>query len=265
MTLSEKNHNNLINKVKYVEDLEKIPQNLLDKPDYIEKLLHKFGKREDFVPDRILDYAGKSVTENPKFIISTFLKIISLTYTDKYLYENYFETIEYFYLNYVKPLLKNKELSVKLTDSLMKLPILKSKDFPSIIKIDEKNKNLLHYLIKKIEKDTNDNRPAIRKKIYEILEEYNTDVARISEPSPIELPNFYSLIYYLNDELNIERIIFKLIPKNPLNIRKIRYNLLKGYELLKDKMFVKSLLMKPDPQIVFETQDGSIIEIRYLN
>jgi hypothetical protein len=264
MILQENTPNSLINKVKYVEDLVKLPQKLLDKPEYIEKLLHKFGKREDFTPDRILNYAGKNVTENPKFIISTFLKIISLIYTDKYLYENYLESIEYFYMGYVKPLLKDKELAVKLTDTLNKLPILKNKDFLSIIQINKKYKDILDYFLSLIETDTNENEPSIRKKIAEILEEYNTDVSKIAEPSPIELPSSFSLTFNLNDEFNNERIVFKYFPKDPLNTKEIRYNLLKGYELLNDKIFIKSLIMRSEPELNFEIKDGSIIQIRYL-
>ena len=78
MKTSEQEYTKYLNQIRYVEDLEHIPNSLLSNTEFIDKVLSKLGQREDFTPDRVLEYVSKSLLDDPKFIISTFFKVISI-------------------------------------------------------------------------------------------------------------------------------------------------------------------------------------------
>ncbi len=119
-----------LNNLSYIEDLQKVDENLLEDQNFIEQVLHKFGRFEDFSPDQILDYASPELKENADFIFSCFLKVIDLEYSKNYLYSNHQETISYFFDSHVSPLLKkNEDGCIKLVQSYCGRSLLNDPDF----------------------------------------------------------------------------------------------------------------------------------------
>ena len=289
MTTSEQEYTNYLNKIRYVEDLEHIPNSLLSDREFIDKVLSKLGQREDFTPDRVLEYVSKSLLDDPKFIISTFFKVISLHYTNKYLYENYLEIVSYYYDNYIKPLLKDEVLSLKLIQGYKKLPILKNADFLEDVKQDNVldtddtgsiEENVYEFLIRNTLEDTRFKNPAIISKVKGLVgktgskflsEQFvNSGAQQIFNPdndnnSDSENQPLFSLTYYLNedDPDDNERVVYWLLPKQPFNERETQKLLLKGYDVLKEKLILKELIEHPEHQITFETEDGNKIKIIY--
>jgi hypothetical protein len=60
-----------------------------------------------------------------------------------------------------------------------------------------------------------------------------------------------------------ERVVYWLLPKQPFNERVTQKLLLKGYDVLKEKLILKELIEHPIHQISFETEDGNKIKIIY--
>jgi hypothetical protein len=289
MNTNEQEYRKYLNQIKYVEDLENVPKTLLSKSEFVEKVLIKLGKREDFTPDRILEYVGKNLIDDPKFVISTFFKVISLNYTDKNLYENYLEVVTYYYDNYIKPLLKDEVLSLKLIQGYKKLPILKNADFLEDVKQDNvldtddagsTEENVYEFLIRNTLEDTRFKTPAIISKVKGLVgktgskflsEQFvNSGAQQILNPdndnnSDSENQPLFSLTYYLNedDPDDNERVVYWLLPKQPFNERETQKLLLKGYDVLKEKLILKELIEHPLHQISFETEDGNRIKIIY--
>jgi hypothetical protein len=287
--MSEQEYTKYLNKIRYVEDLEHIPNSLRSDREFIDKVLGKLGKREDFAPDRVLEYVSKSLLDDPKFIISTFFKVISLHYTNKYLYENYLEIVSYYYDNYIKPLLKDEVLSLKLIQGYKKLPILKNADFLEDVKQDNvldtddtgsTEENVYEFLIRNTLEDTKFKNPAIISKVRGLVGKtgskflseqfFNSGVQQIFNPdndnnSDSDNQPLFSLTYYLNEEdvNSNERIVYWLLPKQPFNERETQKLLLKGYDVLKEKLILKELIEHPLHQISFETEDGNRIKIIY--
>lgn len=153
----------IIDGISYIEEIQNVDQNLLSNKDFFEKLLLKFGKSEDFSPDQILDFADETLKQDVTFIINTFLDVITLKYSKRYLYSNHHETISYFYFNHVKPLLISEENAMKLLTGIGASWLLNDADFLSDIKnnyeletgeTEDKNENLKTFLIKTIISDT---------------------------------------------------------------------------------------------------------------
>lgn len=289
MTTSEQEYTKYLNQIRYVEDLERIPNSLRSDREFIDKVLGKLGQREDFTPDRVLEYVSKNLLDDPKFIISTFFKVISLHYTDKELYENYFEVVSYYYDNYIKPLLKDEVLSLKLIQGYKKLPILKNADFLEDVKQDNildtddtgsTEENVYEFLIRNTLEDTRFKTPAIISKVKGLVgktgsrflpEQFiNSEVQTILNPnndnnSDADNQPLFSLTYYLNEEDvdSDERIVYWLLPKQPFNERKTQNLLLKGYDLLMQNKILYELVDHPEHQITFETEDGNKIKIIY--
>lgn len=289
MNTNEQEYKKYLNQIKYVEDLENVPKTLLSNSDFIEGVLLKFGKREDFTPDRILEYVDKNLLEDPKFLIGTFFKVISLHYTNKYLYENYFESISYYFDDYIKPLLKDEVLSLKLIQGYNKLPILKNSNFINDViqdgasdtdDNDSTMENVYEYLIRNTLENTKFKTPAIKSKIRVIvgksgskflLEQFfNSGVQQIHNPdydtnSDSENQPQFSLTYYLNEENpdDMERVEYWLLPAQPFNERLTHKFLLTGYDVLIEKTILKELINHPLHQITFKTEDGTIIKFVY--
>jgi hypothetical protein len=287
--MSEQEYNKYLNQVRYVEDLATLPNSLLSDREFIDKVLSKLGQREDFTPDRVLEYVSKSLLDDPKFIISTFFKVISLHYTNKYLYENYLEIVSNYYDNYIKPLLKDEVLSLKLIQGYKKLPILKNADFLEDVKQDNvldtddagsTEENVYEFLIRNTLEDTRFKTPAIISKVKGLVgktgskflsEQFvNSGAQQILNPdndnnSDSENQPLFSLTYYLNedDPDDNERVVYWLLPKQPFNERETQKLLLKGYDVLKEKLILKELIEHPIHQISFETDDGNKIKIIY--
>lgn len=289
MTTREQEYTKYLNQIRYVEDLEHIPNSLLSNTEFIDKVLGKLGQREDFTPDRVLEYVSKSLLEDPKFIISTFFKVISLHYSDKELYENYFEVVLYYYNNYIKPLLKDEVLSLKLIQGYKKLPILKNADFLEDVKqynildtddTGSTEENVYEFLIRNTLEDTRFKTLAIISKVKGLVgktgskflsEQFvNSGVQQILNPdndnnSDSENQPLFSLTYYLNedDPDDNERVVYWLLPNQPFNERETQKLLLKGYDVLKEKLILKELIEHPENQISFQTEDGNKIKIIY--
>lgn len=289
MTNIEKEYTNYLNKIIYVEDLEHIPNSLLSDREFIDKVLSKLGQREDFTPDRVLDYMSKSLLDDPKFIISTFFKVISLHYTNKYLYENYFESISYFYNKFIRPLLKDEVISLKLIQGFNKLPILKNADFLEDVKQDNildteddgsTEDNIYEFLIRNTLEDTKFKTPAIISKIRGLVgksgskflpEQFvNSGAQQILNPdndnnSDSENQPLFSLTYYLNEENpeDKERVVYWLLPSQPFKEHLTQKLLLTGYDVLIEKTILKELINHPLNQITFKTEDGTIIKFVY--
>ena len=289
MTTSEQEYTKYLNQIRYVEDLEHIPNSLRSDREFIDKVLSKLGQREDFTPDRVLEYVSKNLLDDPKFIISTFFKVISLHYTNKYLYENYLEIVSYYYDNYIKPLLKDEVLSLKLIQGYKKLPILKNADFLEDVKQDNVldtddtgsiEENVYEFLIRNTLEDTRFRTPAIFSKVKGLVgktgskflsEQFvNSGAQQILNPdndnnSDSENQPLFSLTYYLNedDPDDNERVVYWLLPKQPFNERVTQKLLLKWYDVLKEKLILKELIEHPIQQISFETEDGNKIKIIY--
>jgi len=289
MNTDEQEYTKYVNQIKYVEDLENVPKTLLTKPEFVEKVLLKLGKREDFTPDRILEYVGKNLIDDPKFVISTFFKVISLNYTDKNLYENYLEVVTYYYDNYIKPLLKDETLALKLIQGYNKLPILKNEDFLEDVRKDNGSEteddgsteeNIYEFLIRNTLEDTRFRTAAIKSKIRGIVgksgskflpEQFvNSGVQQILNPdndnnSDSENQPLFSLTYYLNEENpdDRERVVYWLLPSQPFNERLTQKFLLTGYDVLLEKTILKELINHPLNQITFKTEDGTIIKFVY--
>jgi hypothetical protein len=289
MNTNEQEYTKYLNQVKYVEDLENVPKPLLSNSDFIEGVLLKLGKREDFTPDMVMEYVDKNLLEDPKFLIGTFFKVISLHYTNKYLYENYFESISYFYNKFIRPLLKDEVISLKLIQGFNKLPILKNANFLEDVKQDNvldtddtgsTEENVYEFLIRNTLEDTKFKTPAIISKIKGLVgmsgikflpEQFvNSGVQQILNPDNNNKSNtdnqpLFSLTYYLNEEdvNSNERIVYWLLPQQPFNERLTQKLLLTGYDVLKEKLILKELIEHPLHQITFKTEDGTIIKFVY--
>lgn len=289
MNTNEQEYTKYLNQIKYVEDLENVPKTMLTKSEFVEKVLLKLGKREDFTPDRILEYVGKNLIDDPKFVISTFFKVISLNYTDKNLYENYLEVVTNYYDNYIKPLLKDEALALKLIQGYNKLPILKNEDFLEDVRKDNGSEteddgsteeNIYEFLIRNTLEDTRFRTPAIKSKIRGMVgksgskflpEQFvNSGVQQILNPdndnnSDSENQPLFSLTYYLNEENpeDKERVVYWLLPSQPFNERLTQKFLLTGYDVLLEKTILKELINHPLHKITFKTEDGTIIKFVY--
>jgi hypothetical protein len=289
MNTNEKEYTKYLNQVKYVEDLENVPKPLLSNSDFIEGVLLKLGKREDFTPDMVMEYVDKNLLEDPKFLIGTFFKVISLHYTNKYLYENYFESISYFYDKFIRPLLKDEVLSLKLIQGYNKLPILKNADFLEDVKQDNildteddgsTEDNIYEFLIRNTLEDTKFKTPAIISKIRGLVgksgskflpEQFvNSGAQQILNPdndnnSNSENQPLFSLTYYLNEENpeDKERVVYWLLPSQPFKEHLTQKLLLTGYDVLIEKTILKELINHPLNQITFKTEDGTIIKFVY--
>jgi hypothetical protein len=154
----------VLNNISYIEDLQKVDKEFLSDQTFIEQVLHKFGRSEDFSPDQIIDFVSVELKDNPQFILSTFLKVISLGYTKNYLYSNHQETISYFFENHVSRLLKDEEFCLKLVKGYCGTSLLNDPGFLKDVQennemewgdIDAENKeNLKEFLIRKTISDT---------------------------------------------------------------------------------------------------------------
>jgi hypothetical protein len=284
--MNEQEHNKYLNQIRYVEDLANLPKTLLSNSDFIDKVLLKLGKREDFTPDRVLEYVGENLIQDPKFIINTFFKVISLHYSDNELYENYFEALSYYYGDYISPLLGDEKLALKLLQGLDNLSILKNEDFLydvnqySGLDEDSEDDNVYEFLIRNILEDTKFKTPGIVKKVKDIVGEhgskfisehyYNSGIQQILNPnndnnSDSDNQPLFSLTYYLNedDPDDKERVVYWLLPTQPLDEKESQKLLLKGYDVLKGNLILKQLKEHPEHQITFETEDGNKIKIIY--
>ena len=153
-----------LNNLRYIEDLENIDKAFLSDQNFIEQVLHKFGRSEDFSPDQVIDFAAAELKDNPQFILSTFLKVISLGYTKNYLYSNHQETISYFFENHVSRLLKDEEFCLKLVKGYCGTSLLNDASFLKDVQennemewgdIDAANEeNLKEFLIRETISDT---------------------------------------------------------------------------------------------------------------
>jgi hypothetical protein len=156
--------NEIIKSIRTIEEIQHVDQNLLSNQEFFEQLLLKFGQYEDFSPDQILEYANKSLKQDSSFIISTFLKLITLGYSKNHLYDNHQETVSYFYFNLVKPLLLDETISIKLIEAIGGSWRLNDSTFLADIKKnseselegpqEKKDENLKTFLIQEIFSDT---------------------------------------------------------------------------------------------------------------
>lgn len=113
-----------------IEDLEYVDKILLADQRFIEKVLYKFGRYEDFSPDQIIDYASSELKENVDFVFSCFLNVINLKYSNNYLYSSHQEIVSYFFDSHVSSLLKkNEEGCLKLIQNYCGSSSLNSDDF----------------------------------------------------------------------------------------------------------------------------------------
>jgi hypothetical protein len=60
-----------------------------------------------------------------------------------------------------------------------------------------------------------------------------------------------------------ERVVYWLLPTQPLDEKESQKLLLKGYDVLKGNLILKQLKEHPEHQITFETEDGNKIKIIY--
>jgi len=166
----------VLNELQYLEDLSKVDAKLLSDENFIDQVLHKFGRSEDFSPDQIIDAAAAALRDNSSFILATFLKVVSLGYTRDYLYSNHQESVAYFYDNHVSRFLKEEEFCLNLISGYCNIYLLSDASFLRDVQknnemegIDSDNdENLREFLLRKTISDTVFNKPETFLKLIDI-------------------------------------------------------------------------------------------------
>ena len=172
----EKSFETVLNELQYLEDLSKVDAKLLSDENFIDQVLHKFGRSEDFSPDQIIDAAAAALRDNSSFILATFLKVVSLGYTRDYLYSNHQESVAYFYDNHVLRFLKEEEFCLDLISGYCNISLLSDPSFLRDVQknnemegIDSDNdENIREFLLRKTISDTVFNKPETFLKLIDI-------------------------------------------------------------------------------------------------
>jgi hypothetical protein len=172
----ENSFETVLHELQYLEDLSKVDAKLLSDENFIDQVLHKFGRSEDFSPDQIIDAAAAALRDNSSFILATFLKVVSLGYTRDYLYSNHQESVAYFYDNHVSRFLKEEEFCLDLISGYCNISLLSDPSFLRDVQknnemegIDSDNdENLREFLLRKTISDTVFNKPETFLKLIDI-------------------------------------------------------------------------------------------------
>jgi hypothetical protein len=119
----------ILEQISDYDEINTVESKLLSDKDFIIALFYKFGKREDFFPDMILYYASEEIKKDSEFLIPTFIKFLRLTYSDKYLYSNHEEALYTFFSSYIKQILIDENVTLKLFKDYSEIGILYDKNF----------------------------------------------------------------------------------------------------------------------------------------
>ena len=122
-------YKNILDTITDYDEIKTVDSKLLADKEFIIALFYKFGKREDFFPDMILDRATDEITKDAEFLSSTFIEFLRLTYSNKYLYSNHEEALYNFFSNYIEPLLIDENITIKLMKDYSGVRILYDKGF----------------------------------------------------------------------------------------------------------------------------------------
>jgi len=127
--MSNDKFKNILDFIGDYDEINTVESKLLSDKEFIVALFYKFGKREDFFPDMILDKAAEVITKDAEFLSNTFIEFLRLTYSNKYLYSNHEEALYAFFSNYIQPLLIDENFTLKLMKAYSGIGILYDKNF----------------------------------------------------------------------------------------------------------------------------------------
>jgi len=158
-------YKNILDTITDYDEIKTVDSKLLADKEFIIALFYKFGKREDFFPDMILDRATDEITKDTEFLSNSFIEFLRLTYSNKYLYSNHEEALYNFFSNYIEPLLIDENITIKLMKDYSGVGILYDKDFLKDVENNQEydeddstdNENLRDFLFRVTIEGTNFN------------------------------------------------------------------------------------------------------------